>query len=596
MIDLSQTRSGLLSRIEALDAAGGPSSDLVDPRVATQDAHVRLCGHGRDDLFQLLNLALSERFASVPRLQLIRDLLVPLRNALGNAFKHGNGRDATKTISVELVLARKGALIAVTDEGKGFDVALTFRRFQERQEHFVNRGAGFSNLHAATSAVSYENGGRTVLLCFRPAMESLEPASRLPAPEPVATCLSPAIEPDVPHDGKHDEASKRAETTDLISGGKSELECGLAASRQQMPPSTAGETPAATFRGAPRAKDSESSLSKVLDAEWIQACLSDELPEFAYGQTRIESCRVYPTCGRANDDCGNRYVLRVASHNGEPMETRILTGRLHATEAVAAADFEASTRLREAKISKSVLIPQPVARPSSEPRFVLYDFDPWMNLWDYLAFQRSVTMVRQSAERFGRMLGRLHRSEVVFPGAEPDPFEGLQTLVARAETSLRILPSGSKLVDRFRICAQRIEERIRFGRRQIRAPIHGALGWDCIHHGANGFFYLHRFETCLRSDPGLDLGGFAADLLCFTLTNHDEEAYRICSDAFLSEYNSKVEQPMDADDLRLYIPVVLSDRLRAAQTRASADVRQLLLALETALGNLDRVARREVSP
>ena len=153
MIDLSYTRARLLAEIEATDSEGEPLSNITDPRVATRDARVRVCGHGRHDLFPLLKAALLERFAAAPRPQLIRDLLIPLRNALGNAFKHGNGRDPTKTISVELVLARKGALLAVSDEGAGFDVAVTFRRFQEQGNYYVNQGAGFSNLDSANQLI-----------------------------------------------------------------------------------------------------------------------------------------------------------------------------------------------------------------------------------------------------------------------------------------------------------------------------------------------------------------------------------------------------------------------------------------------------------
>ena len=116
MIDLSRTRAELLAEIEATDSAGEPLSNITDPRLASRDARVRVCGHGRHDLFPLLKAALLERFAAAPRLQLIRDLLIPLRNALGNAFKHGNGRDAAKAISVELVLARKGRTISVLAE------------------------------------------------------------------------------------------------------------------------------------------------------------------------------------------------------------------------------------------------------------------------------------------------------------------------------------------------------------------------------------------------------------------------------------------------------------------------------------------------
>src|SRR5206468_2022830 len=106
--------------------------------------------------------------------------------------------------------------------------------------------------------------------------------------------------------------------------------------------------------------------------------------EFSNGQSRIESCRVYAIRGPADDGCGNRYVLRVASRDGPQAETRILTGRLHATATAAEADFEAAKSLRDAAMTKRLLIPRPVARLRAEPRLVLYDFDPWLNLREYL--------------------------------------------------------------------------------------------------------------------------------------------------------------------------------------------------------------------
>src|SRR6266508_617242 len=121
MIDLRLNRARLLAEIGAADAAEEPPHDIADPRAATADACVSVSGNGRADLFSRLKAALSGRFAAVPRPQFLQDLLIPLRNALGNAFKHGNGQDPAKAISVELVLARKGALIAITDEGAGFD-------------------------------------------------------------------------------------------------------------------------------------------------------------------------------------------------------------------------------------------------------------------------------------------------------------------------------------------------------------------------------------------------------------------------------------------------------------------------------------------
>ena len=585
MIDPGYTRARLLAEIEAPGPPGNPLSDITDPRVATTDAHVRLCGHAREDLFPLLNIALSERFAAAARLQLIRDLLIPLRNALGNAFKHGNGRDPTKTISVELVLARKGALIAVTDEGAGFDVAVTFRRFQGDENYFVNHGCGFRNLHRAMSSVSYENGGRTVLLCFQPMEDDLASSSC-----PASTGDSTTAPGETPAEGHaaHEPGSSRREearsSKSEIRNPKSEIDQGL-------------RTSAATLGFSVRAHGSEAVevFPNILDEEWIRTSLSTELPEFANGQTRLESCRIYAAGGRAGDCCGNRYLLRVAGHNGEPMETRILTGRFHATEAAAVADFAAATRLHEAKISKRVLIPRPVARLAAEPRLVLYNFDSWMNLREFLTFRNSLKSLRHRSERIGQTLAALHRSQVSLPVMETDPLgAGLQTMVTRAVTNLQMLPRGSDLVNHFHACVERLQERAASRGARPLAPIHGAFGWDCVHYGVDGCFYLYRFEMCRQADPGLDLGGFAADLLCFTLAHHDAEVFRICHDTLLSNYNANAGHPIDEDELRFHVAFALLDRLQRGEPRKKAAARQLIGALNVSLDMWDWAAAREV--
>src|ERR1041385_2925616 len=89
MIDLSRNRAELLAEIEASRSAVENVRDLTDPRVATADVRARVRGSAKEDLFPLLKVVLSERFADVPRPELMRDLLVPLRKALGNAYKHG---------------------------------------------------------------------------------------------------------------------------------------------------------------------------------------------------------------------------------------------------------------------------------------------------------------------------------------------------------------------------------------------------------------------------------------------------------------------------------------------------------------------------
>ena len=569
MIDLSSTRAAFLAEIGAPDPARLPLREITNPRVATGDARICLCGHERDDLFPLLKIALSERFASVPRPQLNRDLLIPLRNGLGNAFKHGNGSDPAKTLGVEIVLTDKGALIAVTDQGAGFDVALTFRSFQKQQSYFANHGCGFRNLHQAMSTVSYENAGRTVLLCFRP-KEDPEDASAS-----IGTCAEePTIalgESSGGHASQASGSSRREETHSSLARSQSLL------------------TSAATelrFTDHAHGLETAEALRNAVDARWLQNCLSAGMPEFGNNGTRIESCRVYVTRGCADDDCGNRYVLRIENTHGALVGTRILTGRLHATEEAAAADIEAATRLHDAKISKRVLIPRPVTRPTGEPRIVLYDFDPWMNLWEYLAYRRSPKSLRHSAERIGQALAALHRSKIVFGGVEPNTIgEDLGASIARAETTLQTHLSGPDRVDRLSRCAQRHQDRAASNGQSALTLIHGAFGWDCIHYGVDSRFYLYRFETCRRSHPGFDLGGFAADLLCFTLANHDAGVYRTAQDAFLSHYNSDSEHVIDEETLRLYIALALCQRLQRANSRPQAHSRRLLEALDAALSH-----------
>jgi hypothetical protein len=188
-------------------------------------------------------------------------------------------------------------------------------------------------------------------------------------------------------------------------------------------------------------------------------------------------------------------------------------------------------------------------------------------------------------------LAGLHRSQIAFRGNETDlAEEGFKAMVARTTTALQGLPRGSALVSCFRAQVERIENAALRGKPRVLAPIHGAFGWDRIHYGVDGRFYLYRFETCQRSDPGLDLGGFAADLLCFTLSNHDESAYRSCLDAFLNEYNSEAEHRISAEDIRFYIPLALVERLQRTEPRTTAGLDQLLAGVDAALLGWGEVA------
>src|SRR5688572_12876220 len=442
MIDLSRTRAALLAEIEAPDPSGSPIHDITDPEVVSGNARVHLRGPTREGLFPLLKVALSERFAAVPRPVLVRDLLMPLKHALGNAHKHGNGHDLVKVVQVEVVLTSSGALIAVTDEGDGFDVDLVVQRMHQQETYFDHHGSGFRGLHRARSPVSWENDGSTLLLCFRPS-------------------------------------------------------------------SSAADAPPDSMRGGDHRWDADRTddpaLARALDPAWIRTCLAGELPEFRDGGATLESCHSYLSRGLAGDDCGIRYVLQITRPDVAHAETRILTGRMHADQATAAADFEAATELHGGEGWK-VQIPRPVARLGAEQRLVLYDFDPWMNLWQYLGYRGSLKAFRHSAERVGKALATLHRSRPALRLTEPELVgTRFQAMVMGVERGLQRLPGGSQLVDRFRAGVRRMPDHAGVSGLGPRAPIHGALGWDCIHYGVDGRFYFYRFEACRLSDPAIDL-------------------------------------------------------------------------------------------
>jgi hypothetical protein len=170
MIDITRTRTQLLTELEA-NNCGAVTIALPSQSPIPTNALGAFRGHRVKEIFSILKAEISERFADVPRPELIRDVLAPLKNALGNAYKHGNRRDRAKWISIEIALSPRGVLVAITDEGAGFDVASAFRDLRAGYRAGEERGAGFRNLDRAHSVISYENDGRTFLLCFRPAAD-----------------------------------------------------------------------------------------------------------------------------------------------------------------------------------------------------------------------------------------------------------------------------------------------------------------------------------------------------------------------------------------------------------------------------------------
>ena len=168
MIDLTRTRTSMLAEIGVADRAALPHlSDAGDEHFVTlEGVCLAIQGQTPDDLLPRLGRALSRRFKQVPPDELSRGLLHVLKKVVGNAYKWGNRKDPEKHISVDVVVTRAGAVVSITDEGDGFDVAALLKRFENAESYATHGGSGFAILEKSKSAISYADGGRTVHIEF----------------------------------------------------------------------------------------------------------------------------------------------------------------------------------------------------------------------------------------------------------------------------------------------------------------------------------------------------------------------------------------------------------------------------------------------
>ena len=168
MIDLNHTKEQMLAEINASEkACANCLYDAADPDfVALDEACLMVQGKTPDELLPVLNATFSARCADIPARQLRRDLLYLLKKGLGNAYKWGNHKDPAKRITVETVATKTGLLVAISDQGEGFDVQGVVGQFRRGERHFTHGGSGFRHFDRAQSLISYTNDGRTLLLRF----------------------------------------------------------------------------------------------------------------------------------------------------------------------------------------------------------------------------------------------------------------------------------------------------------------------------------------------------------------------------------------------------------------------------------------------
>ena len=168
MFDLNHTKARMLQEINASEEAfANRVSDPADVAFASADeARLILRAKRPDELLPSLRTALCKRFALLAPEQLHGDLIYLLKKGVGNAYKWGNRKDPAKGISVEAVVTEGGAVVAISDDGEGFDVEGVVVKFRAGERFFTHGGSGFRHFEKARSLISYADGGRTLLIRF----------------------------------------------------------------------------------------------------------------------------------------------------------------------------------------------------------------------------------------------------------------------------------------------------------------------------------------------------------------------------------------------------------------------------------------------
>ncbi len=443
--------------------AAGTAPSIRDPTdrdfVTSPAALLVVCGRTPDDLLPVLDVALSQRFAAVPARHLMAGLLEPLKKAVGNAWKWGNRKDPARQVRVQVVATLLGAVIAVTDEGRGFDVAARLEKLRDGKPYFTHGGSGFARFAQSPSLVTWADGGRTVLIRF------------LCVPEP----------------------------------------------------------------GAPLEPGARAAWGAAADESAMIDLLSGSMSEYRDGSAVIEACRVCAPPGQPSDSPQVSYHLR-AQHRGTGRGfLQVLTGlRCAAPPAeVQAVAAELRRMLRDGTIA----VPEPVAT-IADPPVVVWRFNPQLNLRQYLKEAPDPLLVEELAESVGAFLRKFHAASLHPP--ECETWDGaLGRVTVAVKRAAERLPPGKRRHERAAELLDALAGRGSSVPWAPTAPIHGNFGWKQVVR-SDDRFYLSDLDACRLSHPGLDVGGFLADLARFCLLGKDADPgrHRRARARFLAAYGA----------------------------------------------------------
>jgi hypothetical protein len=194
MIDLTRTEAQMLAEVRT--GANG-------------EARIDLSGKTPDELLPSLIDTFSRRYESLPSDRVYGELSYLVKKGLGNAYKWGNECAPDRALTVRAVMTDLGAVVAISDQGQGFDVPNVLARFLRNDGYSRHGGSGFFHFHESASLVSYADGGRTLLIRFLSPAESPLPAA------------------DEAHKSAAKSKSRHAELAQLASGSQVKIKGGV---------------------------------------------------------------------------------------------------------------------------------------------------------------------------------------------------------------------------------------------------------------------------------------------------------------------------------------------------------------------------------
>jgi len=151
MIDLTRTEEHMLAEIRAN---------------VPEETRFVLNGRTPDEMLPTLMETFTTRYTSLPSERVYGELGYLVKKGLGNAYKWGNECAPERALTVRAVMTDVGAVVAIADEGKGFEVSNVLSKFLQNDGYSRHGGSGFVHFHEASSLISYADGGRTLLIRF----------------------------------------------------------------------------------------------------------------------------------------------------------------------------------------------------------------------------------------------------------------------------------------------------------------------------------------------------------------------------------------------------------------------------------------------